>query len=145
MIWRDWIEELKDMGETLVAGLRGERPLTPLFIVHREGITDGFPLGGGFFTDDEARAKMVEFVKPLVYGAERFGWLLNADVRYLHADARVEMPECLVLAACDREVEETWAARIHRFGDASALGVWEPWPANRTQSVMLRSLQEALR
>lgn len=150
MIWRDFVEGMKDMGESMVAGLRDDRPLTPFFLYanETEAALGGMAIPPAHFQDDERLESLVRaFVIPLVLEAQatRVAWLLNADVRYLRTGGRIDAPECVVLAVFDREVEETWAAPIYRYGDATAIGVWQAWPASQTSSRLIEPVQQAIR
>lgn len=150
MTWRDFVEQMKDVGEALVARLRDDRKLSRfcLYMAEADEKPNAVGIPDEHFATDVQIGRLIEmFITPLIvsHGATRVCWLLNTDVLYMRGGGEVTVPECIVLSCFDREVEETWAAPIYRYGDATAIGLWQSWPRNGTSTELVSPIQQAIR
>jgi hypothetical protein len=144
MIYRQFVEQVKDAALAGAQGLRGSRDLTPFLHLESGGSVFAFPIDPGFFEDEESRARLVHVVQGLVttYSADKVAWTFTG------IGITADGTETIVCAdILDREREELWSAPLVRGrnpDDMPALGGWS-LTANEGAGFLVDPIQEALR
>lgn len=144
MNFRDFTEEVKDAIEALAAGVRGERPLTPMVHLESEDGVHALGVEAAFFESVQSRVLLVQgFVVPLI--AERkariVAWTFSGE-RTVNGDTF----EVVVATVIDRERAEVWVARVGRVEERLVVGGWQPWQVDQADApLLIDPVQEALR
>lgn len=144
MIYRQFVEQVKDAAIAGAAGLRGTRDLTPFLHLESGGSVIVFPIDPGFFEDEESRERLVHVVVGLVttYSADKAAWTFTGQAV---SEDGVEPIVCADVL--DREREELWTAPIVRGEDPHDVPVLGGWSltANEGAGFLVDPIQEALR
>jgi len=144
MIYRQFVEQVKDAAIAGVQSLRGQRDLTPFLHLESGGSVMAFPIDPGFFEDEESQARLGHVAQGLIttYSAEKVAWTFTG------IEVSAEGEQAIVCAdVLDREREELWTAPLIRGvqeHDMPALGGWT-LTANEGTGFLVDPIQEALR
>lgn len=152
MIFRDFVEQVKDATETSAAGLHGGRDLTPMLHAKTpEGIVIAV-IDHLAFASRAAQVEMVHgFVVPLVRErqVDALAWTFTGDmtdVEGLGEDRLLDVVHVLVGVFIDRERSELWHARLRQNDSRAIVDDWRPWPPNGTDGpLLIQPIQEAMR
>lgn len=149
MLFRDFVEQIKDAAEVIAGNIRGGRDLTPMLHFdsgHQPGGVASIALEPAFFASAESRAKLVEHIAvPLIEARQpqQVAWTFTGTIGELESDASEEVLAAVVV---DRERHEAWHAQMLRRDDAPpAIGGWRQLPANQQAGFLVTPIQNALR
>lgn len=142
MTFRDFTEETKEAVVALVAGMRGDRDITPMVHLHSEdGGREIIGVEAQFFAEPGGVEQLVErFIVPLVQErmATQVAWTFTGAFQDGYADP----PRLVVAVVMDREVHEAWVATLH---PDAGVGDWLNLGSNSTYGLMVGPVQEVLR
>lgn len=157
MIFRDFVEQVKDATEMAAAGLHGGRDLTPFLHADTpEGVVIA-ALDYMAFTSRAGQIALVhEFVIPLVLERKvsKVAWSFTGDMTELpevpqgipFEEAMVETTHVLVATFLDAERSELWHARLRQNDSRAIVDDWRPWTPNATDGpILIQPIQEAMR
>jgi hypothetical protein len=144
MTYRDFVEEVKDAAEALVAGA-GSRPVTPMLHLKSHDGVYLVAVEPEFFTTVETRRRLVwQYVVPLLQErkADAVAWTFTALERYEPTETQRNV---VCVTVIDRERYEVWLASILRAADRTFTAGWRAWAPNEQDGLLLTPIQEALR
>lgn len=153
MIYRDYVEAVKDAGAVALRTTPAERSPTPMLHLQLEdGRVEALPVGPAFFDNDDAHHLLGEFVRDVVdtARAEKVGWTFTANHCEIDDDLEpiTDLVEVMVAIVIDRERAEVWRAPVVRYQEPrlALLGGWSSWPQTETLAPhLIQPAQEALR
>lgn len=144
MTFREFTDNVKGAATMQVSLIEGERDIAPLLYLCDGEHVEGVHADAAWFAAEDRTLLVQSLVLPYVeIMRPRFvAWTFtgrrgNEDGEWEH--------ETAVAICIEREVHETWLARLVRHDNTASLGAWRSWPANQQEGRMLTPIQEALR